>query len=238
MDPRTASLPHRSHASWASLVVACALAACTESTERPDAGQQSCFIGSEGAAPELEILHRVMDGGFETTLSGASIQLVQPPQGGKMLFVGVRARNLDGCPLQITAALRDQCDDTVVSLERRPVVLEDDGSGWGVPVDPIELNNYSNLPACPRAGNIRNIQGEPYLLRVRAEDKAGREASAELMVTPVCGEPDRELCECECDVRFVLGESCDGPTDSGVAPGTCPVLGDAGTSSTSSPDAG
>ena len=39
---------------------------------------------------------------------GGPLAILQPPQGGRVVFVGVRATNVDGCGLQLTGALRDE----------------------------------------------------------------------------------------------------------------------------------
>lgn len=139
------------------------------------------------------------------------------------MFISARARNINVCPLQILASLRDECTGSILSREERPIVLEPTGDGWAEPRQPMEISNYSNLPTCPRAAAMRDMEGEPYLLRLRVEDEAGRVAEASMRITPYCAEPDRlERCLCECDSDFVLGEMCAPDVDSGVPPGTCP----------------
>ena len=133
------------------------------------------------------------------------------------MIVGVRVRNMDGCPLTIASSLRDLCDDSIVALERRPVTLTPGDDGWLAPLQPEELSNYSNLPACPRSNLQRNIYGEPYQLTLRVEDKDGRTAETSLTITPVCGEPEiRDRCECECAQTYSLGQACT-PMDAGTS---------------------
>lgn len=197
------------------------LAACPDDPDPPPDGGLTCVIGSLTAAPEVQLVHRTVQGTIETT--STAVPLIQPPQGGKVLLVGVRARNLDGCPLQLTATLRDGCNNKILALERRPVILEPQADGWALPKDPINLDNFSNLPACPRPDNDRRINDEPYLLKVTVSDKMGRTAEASLPIVPYCGaEPEfAHLCECECRSRFDR-EACPATLpDAGVAPGTC-----------------
>ncbi len=196
------------------------VAACKDNASNSDAGVASCFEGDPSAAPQIVIVHRNVDGGVEPTASAAHVPLIQPPQGGKVMFIGVRARNLDGCPLTLTATLRDPCDQSIIALERRPVLLTPVGDGWLEPQQPIEIHNYSNLPACPRAGLSRGIHDEPYELAVTVRDKDNRTVTATKSVVPFCGEPDLfDRCRCECSQNYVLGGACDLTVDAGVAPG-------------------
>jgi hypothetical protein len=123
----------------------------------------------------------------------------------------VRARNVDGCPLDISTSIRDTCTSAIIALERRPVTLEPTADGWLEPLQPAELTNYSNLPACPRANLDRDVHAQPYLLTIRIEDKDGRMAETQIDIVPTCAEPafmDQCLCECRSDYR--LGEECTG----------------------------
>jgi len=181
----------------------------------------TCFVGDLTAQPEIEIVHRTASG--TVAITRALVPLLNPPQGGKVLLVGVRAKNLDGCPLQISASLRDPCNDRVLALERRPVSLEASPDGWAAPARPLELDNFSNLPGCPRSDNDRPIADQPYLLRVTVTDKEGRTAEATRMIEPYCGaEPEHAAtCACECRSRFDRGACKTTSEDSGVVPRTC-----------------
>lgn len=176
-----------------------------------------CFVGEAASDVELEVVVRGADGEFSAAHDMAEVPLIQPPQGGKVIFVGVRAKNLNGCGLTLATALCEPDSGEVVSLERRPVTLEPTGDGWMAPQRPTEASNYSNLPACPRADLARPIEGEVYELRVSVTDVGGRRAERTLRVVPMCGESDRlELCQCECSKDFRLGSSSCGATP--VAP--------------------
>lgn len=184
---------------------------------------KSCFFGDPSAAPELSILLRQPDGNLVFAKEGSTAPLIKPPQLGKVIFVGARARNLDICGLKVTASLRDECTGRILGLEGRPVTLQPDADGWAVPRNPLDIANFSNLPACPTAAATRDVEGESYLLRLRVEDRKGRKAEAKLHVVPVCAEPEVEgECKCECDGHYILGEPCTAEPDGGPAPGTCP----------------
>ncbi len=197
------------------------LTACPDEPDPQPDGGISCFVGTPALDAEIQIVHRSVEGTTQTT--SVAVPLIQPPQGGKVLLVGVRARNLDGCPLQLSASLRDECNNKILTLERRPVILEPQADGWAVPKDPINLDNFSNLPGCPRSDNDRPMNGEPYLLKVTVTDKSGRTAERTQRITPYCGaEPEfAHLCECECRSRFDREECPAVLPDAGAISGTC-----------------
>lgn len=178
-------------------------------------GGESCFVGDDSLPVEIEPLFRNADGEIEMLEDGDILPLITPPQGGKVAFIGVRARNIDGCPLRIDTALFDPETEEVVSLERRPIRLKPTMDGWLLPLLPNSIANYSNLPACPRAGLAHDIHGEPYRLEIVVTDKKNRTAAAELDVIPTCAEPAfYERCRCECRADYELGQVCE-PVDGG-----------------------
>ncbi|MFO0722130.1 MAG: hypothetical protein U1E65_00015 [Myxococcota bacterium] len=182
-----------------------------------------CFIGDPNAAPTIGVVYRSGDGTMHDLAAGGQVPLLLPPQGGKVIFVGVRAKNIDGCPVTISASIRDQCTQSLIAHEERPVTLESTGDGWLTPKIPDALENYSNLPACPRAALDRDVNNEPYQLEIKIEDKKGRTATTAITVVPVCNTPDQQAqCECECAADYRQGASCTGEhPDSGVPAGTC-----------------
>jgi hypothetical protein len=195
---------------------------CCACPEDPVDPPKECFLGDPSADPEVTILLRQADGSMIAATEGSAAPLIKPPQLGKVIFVGARARNLDMCGLKVTASLRDECTHRLLSLEGRPVTLTPDGEGWAIPGNPLDIANFSNLPGCPAAAATRDVEGEPYLLRLKVEDRKGREAEAKLHVVPTCAEPENEgECKCECDGHYVLGEPCTAEPDGGLPPGTC-----------------
>jgi hypothetical protein len=143
-----------------------------------------------------------------------------------VIFVGVRARNLDACALQITASLRDPCTNQIVGFDDRPIDLIAAPDGWGEPRASADIASFANLPACPNAAASRDIHGQPYVLEVEIRDRAERTASASVPVTPFCADPN--VCPCECRSGALRGQACNpsGPpapapacaTDAGGAP--------------------
>jgi hypothetical protein len=203
---------------WWFLVAALA-AACPggddDTPPQPDAAD--CLVGDPGKPLEIEVVLRQVDGTYVVAGEGAQAQIQTPPQAGKVIYPGVRARNVSSCNLQLTTALKDECAGITISVEARPVRLRPTADGWAEPLDPAQISEYGNLPVCPRANATRDLEGESYLLEAIARAPDGRMAMRALHVTPVCGaEPGLEdMCTCECDKDYQLGQACAPEVDGG-----------------------
>lgn len=188
---------------------AAALAACSGATGAGGGSPAGCFLGDPGAAPVLVPVFRTVDGMAQEINDGDAIPLIEPPQGGQVLLIGGKARNIDGCSLIASVSLQLPDSGEVVAFERRPVTEEATADGWLWPKRPDLLSNFSNLPACPVAGLSRSIDGEPFRLDLQWEDAAGRHAEATLTAVPTCGQPAlQDRCACTCAANYVLGSSC------------------------------
>ncbi len=205
---------------WSALLIALAVVTGCGTEGAAVAGE--CFVGDRDAAPELQLVYRDADGRLTAVGHMSEVPLIQPPQGGKVMFIGARARNIDGCSVLMSSALIDPDTGAVISLERRPIFLDVGEDGWLEPrqpapssdVSPTFTSNFSNLPACPRSNLTKAIAGEVYELRVSIEDGAGRRSETSVEVVPVCGEPGRmSLCSCECSLGYTLGGSCGAEDD-------------------------
>jgi hypothetical protein len=184
-----------------------AMAACSGGgigTPQP----QGCFVGDQAAAPMINLVHRTVEGTTTPVTDGDSLPLIVPPQGGEVLIVGVRALNIDGCPLTMATSLA-LTDGVVAAFERRPVTLQAAADGWLEPVNPAGLANFANLPACPIAGLDQAIDGESYRLTVEVEDRGGRRTQASATIVPTCdAAADPVKCHCLCAAHYVLGSPC------------------------------
>jgi hypothetical protein len=181
-----------------------------------------CFVGDPALPAEIEPVFRDVELKMQLMTEGGAVPLILPPQGGKVMVVGVRARNLDGCPVTIASSIRDTCSNSIIALENRPVRLEPNGDGWLTPAIPSDLINYSNLPACPRANLERDVHAQPYLLSIRVEDKDGRKAETMIEIVPTCAEPEfMDQCLCECDQDYSLGDECTGERPDAGADNSC-----------------
>ena len=193
------------------------LVACPPSVS-PGAGDASepCaagFLGSDAAAPEFDIQVVEADESVAPLTNGDAVPMIFPPQGGRVIFVGVHATNVDGCALQLTGALRDLTTQEV-RVDSRTVDLIPTGDGYGVSGVPgdagaANIADFSNIPVCPNEWSPTNIYGTVYGLEVTIQDREGRTLTNKIQVTPQCGQPENlEECLCICKGGYILGESC------------------------------
>lgn len=151
-------------------------------------GCPSGFLGDPAATPSFTFLARTAAGTAAEIVESDGAPLLPAPQGGFVLFAGIRATNVDSCALNVTGALRDETTNLVIGLEGRPIRLVATSGGYGVPDDPAGLENWSNIPVCPSAAATRGILGTSYRLEMQITDRGGRTASGSLHVVPFCGD--------------------------------------------------
>jgi pimeloyl-ACP methyl ester carboxylesterase len=184
-------------------VLAIAVAGCAAD----DAGPARCPLGDPRAPAELEIVHLDANLELATTAPGARVPLIQPPQGTWIVFLGARARNLDGCRVDLTTSFRDGAGGPIVKVDRRPTQLDDTGDGWAITRSTLA----GNLQICPQLTATRDLHDEPYEITVTLEDAYGQRASRSIGIVPVCPDPDATgRCLCECDRDYVVGGACPG----------------------------
>jgi hypothetical protein len=167
------------------------------SSPHPDAAPRGpCPLGDATVAPEIAVVARTPDGALARVADGGALPLIEPPQGGQVVFVGVRAKNVDACGLLVTAALRDPASGLVLGVDARPVDLAPAEDGWGETAAPGDIGTFANVPVCPNPNAPHTLDAQPALLDVRVRDRNGRVADATLPVVPTCAE--RSLCPREC----------------------------------------
>jgi len=214
-------------------VAGVAAAACSHSPGTPgnDAGPdvtEPCaagFLGDPAKAIDFQI--RALDpmGNDVNLADGADLSVIFPPQGGRVVFVGVRATNVDACALQLTGALRDKTTQQV-RVDSRTVNLNRAADGWATTESPglpfaSAIGSYSNVPVCPNEWASSDVFDHSFRLEVTLKDRRGRTATQALDVVPRCNELDRrDQCLCLCKLGYHLGETCgetentgDGGTD-------------------------
>jgi hypothetical protein len=192
---------------------ACLLAACSESGGGDDGADPLCRepVGDLGAPIEMEILD--WRSGDPVALdSGADVELLAPPQGGFILAVGPRVRNVRAGFVTLTAWLEDADTGALYGLEERPSEIAAGPDGWAAPARPDSLSSYSNIPACPIPDLPRDIDDQPWMLGMRVTDCEGRRGEHRITVFPRCSDA---TCECFCSQDHVLGSPC--ATDGGPA---------------------
>jgi hypothetical protein len=209
-----------------SLALVVALAGCSPKTQAAaggDAGDgggdenvEPCpvgYLGVEGGAPDFDFQVLLADDTVAPLADGDTVPMILPPQGGRVVFVGVHATNVDGCELQLTGALRDLSTQEV-RVDSRTVNLIDNGDGYGVSgtantAISAAIANFSNIPLCPNEWASTDIYGNVFGLEVTIQDREGRQLTKKIHVTPQCGEPaNLDQCLCICSKGYVLGQPC------------------------------
>lgn len=208
-----------SYDGWAPLILSLCLAAsgCGGSDsgggsggEGGSGGGSSCslgFLGDPAEPVELEITVRGPDQLSKKLEPGGEAAMILPPQGGRVIFVGVRATNIGACGVELTGTLRDKTSGQI-RVDGRTTNLKPTGDGWGGSVD-TDISTFSNIPVCPNQWATTDMFGNTFELEVSVEDKEGRTASAKLDVVPACSEKEHEAeCLCQCKLGYTLGQTC------------------------------
>ena len=176
-----------------------------------DAAPPTCalgFLGDPTQPTVMQLIVRDANGMTVPLADGDPVPLVTPPQGGKVVFVGVRATNISPCSVTLTGSLRDPVSQQL-RLDGRGMNLTPTGDGWGVSAD-SNLSTFANIPVCPNQWAMQDAYGQVFELSVKLSDPAGHAASSTIHVTPVCGEPgpSAKECACTCKQGYVLGQVC------------------------------
>ena len=201
-----------------SLLLSAGASGCGPETKAPtDAGADvitGCtqpFIGDATKPTELEIVALKADYTSTPVAEGDSVALLFPPQGGRVIFAGVRARNIDPCNVQLAGAVRD-LDTKQLRVDSRTINLEPTSDGWGKSSD-ADIASFANVPMCPNEWSKTDIYGTKYQLEITVTDRAKHSTTKSVGVTPACAEPDNAAeCACICKAGYVLGEMCNGGT--------------------------
>jgi hypothetical protein len=128
---------------------------------------------------------------------GDTVPLTRPQQGGYVIFVGARVRNLRACGLTASAELIDRTTGTAATdLDRRQGDFTEAVAGYfQSPVGDGE----PNIPACPN--NLgETIAGKEATLHITVTDAEGRSGVVERRVTPTCSAGD-STCASLCGPR-------------------------------------
>jgi hypothetical protein len=197
------------------LTLLAATTACTTVEQVPNpVGCTEGFLGDASAPIAFDIT--AVNASYDSVdlADGGTISLIQPSQGGRVLFVGVRATNVGACNLTLTGALRDRKSQQV-RFDTRPINLVPTGDGWGVTGQIGEdvsglVSNFANVPACSNTWSTTNVNGSVYDLDVTLMDQGGRMLEKTIQVTPVCDTPGQEAidCACLCRANYSAQDEC------------------------------
>lgn len=192
-----------------------------------DADCPAGFVGDPSLDIEIELRALKADGSDVPIADGDDLAVLFPPQGGRVSFAGVRARNIDACGVQLTGALRDPLSKQL-RLDARTVNLRKEPDGWATTGRGAEtdigssdaIGDYSNMPLCPNQWADQDVFDKTFELEVLVKDRRQKTATKKINVTPRCAEPGEKetACRCLCRKGYILGETCgeDAGVDSGL----------------------
>ena len=175
-------------------------------------------LGDPTKPIQLELLYIGEGGKLHELRECAEVDLVEPPQGGQVVFVGARVTNIASCVVSLTGVLRKVDGAIAGGPDIRTVVIQPipGRPGWGETSSSGGLGalgegfaGVANVPAC---ANVRDtdIQNVPHLLEASIRDPAtGHVGMASALVMPRCTAADalsRQRCECLCSANYVNGK--------------------------------
>lgn len=165
-------------------------------------------VGDPGAEPELEVFSIGASGEVVELADGASIDIVIPPQGGRVVFAGARVNNMEACGVTLAGVLRDPVSNQI-RLDTRTINLEPQPEGTGGS-DPGDISTFSNIPVCSNQWADQDVFDQTFALEVSVTSADGLHVvSRTTQVVPRC-DPADVGCECLCKQGYVLGETCGG----------------------------
>ena len=173
--------------------------------------------GDTSSPPELELVARTLDGNAELiSPDGGVADLTFPVQGGHVLFLGARVKNVFSCRAELSARLIDPGTGDVAAEEKRQVAFDlAAAGGYGVS-DVSDTAEVANVPACPNFLD-RDIVDAAWTLELSVKDADGRGATIRRALVPVCrqtGAYEKAMCRCECRGKYSFGR-CSDPLDGG-----------------------
>jgi hypothetical protein len=145
-------------------LAAVAFTGCADDDTAPPPVPEVCklFLGDPELEPEMEIRALVFGAGSVPLADGDGIDIITPPQGGRVVFAGVRATNLCANGVQLSGSLRDPPTGQI-RFESRTLNLEPGDDGWGSSVD-VDISTFANIPVCPNQWSSRDIFDQDYEL--------------------------------------------------------------------------
>lgn len=207
----------------ASAAAAVLLTGCPNDPVDPpeDAGSDasSCgfdYVGDPDADVELEIVTLDPEYKAHPLANGGDASILVPPQGGRVIFVGVRAKNLDPCAVKVSGAVRDPAT-MATRLDQRTINLEPTADGWAAS-DETDISTFSNVPVCSNSWASTDVYDQTFKVIVSVKDRSGKSGTATLDLVPRCdevkvvdGQDIQKDCLCICKLGYVTGQSCDPP---------------------------
>lgn len=190
------------------------LAACPTKPPPKPTGCTTPFQGDATQPIQIQLLTINSEGVAGPLGDCGELELVEPPQGGRVVYVGLRATNLDPCSTNIEAALLAP-DGSIAGgagLDIRTVTLEAVAGqpGWVQTSPAGDLTGsgfaaFSNVSVCANTTGI-DIQDVPSTLQVILTNREGRKGTKTAKVVARCHDnpdPVKEAdCYCLCSANY------------------------------------
>jgi hypothetical protein len=136
---------------------------------------------------------------------GDAVDLVRPPQGGYVVFIGTRVMGLESGLVSLDATIGDGGG---AGEDHRTVMLVTAGDGSFMP-DLRGIAGVANVAMCPSTASSDRY-GHPFTLDLTVTElETRRMGEGKLTVQPVCRQADATKlsdCQCVCQAGFVLGK--------------------------------
>lgn len=169
------------------------------------------FVGDPAQPIGLSLVTRGPELVSKDLADGGMAPMILPPQGGRVVLVGVRATNIDPCGVELAGSIRDTATKQV-RVDQRTTNLAPSADGTLAESVPEDISTYANIPTCPNQWASTDIQGNAFEVTVSVTDRQGRSASQTLNAVPFCAEPENEAeCLCKCQQGYMLGQACPPP---------------------------
>ena len=183
------------------------------------AGCTTPFQGDPSQPIQLEIIYVDQSANTVALSECSDVEIVKPPQGGRVVFAGVRATNIDPCYAKLIGVLRapdgsisgsgpDNRTVTLVPIAGRPGWVQSDPSG--------DLQNagyagFANLPLCPNY-DPNDVQDRIARIEMTIKDRGDRTAVKSVTVVPRCratDPTDEAQCYCLCSGNYTSDRCTD-----------------------------
>ncbi|MBK7073711.1 MAG: hypothetical protein IPH44_15545 [Myxococcales bacterium] len=164
-----------------------ALAACSDP---PAACLGDCTLPIELAPTGLR------DGVLVDLVDGGEVDIRPPDQGGFVIYVGVRAKNVHARGGSVSGALRGLSGGPTLTIEERPAAFVLRADGWAIPESAFQ--DQPNLPVCGPVPGPADFDQTAWQAVLSFRDSDGRTASTMVTVQPRCG----GWADCECSCQF------------------------------------